>query len=369
MTSLFVGVVRETESEERRVALTPQDARALTAEGLRVLVTAGAGTAAHFPDEAYAAVGAEVLPADEVWACADVLVCVRPPDPAVSPRPRAGQVLLGLLGLAAAPGVRTWLASTGATAVTFDGLPRTLSRAQSMDALTSQANVAGYKAVLVAASAFGGLMPMLITAAGTTRPARVLVLGAGVAGLQAIGTARRLGAVVRAFDVRPAARDDITSLGAAVVDLEFDGAGEGGYARELTDEERHAVPEALATHVVHSDIVITTAQVPGRVPPLLVTDEAVKAMEPGSVVIDMAAGPLGGNVADSRPGQTIVTDNGVTVVGAPELAASVPTASSMAYSRNVVALLRHLVRDGRLEADPDDPIAHGVVAIRDGEEQ
>jgi NAD(P) transhydrogenase subunit alpha len=197
----------------------------------------------------------------------------------------------------------------------------------------------------------------------------VLVLGAGVAGLQAIGTARRLGAVVRGFDVRPAARDEIASLGAAVVDLGFDGAGEGGYARELTDEERSSVPDALATHVAHSDIVITTAQVPGRVPPLLVSDEAVKAMEPGSVVVDLAAGPLGGNVADSRPGQTIRTDNGVTVVGAPDLAASVPTAASTAYSRNVLALLRHLLRDGRVHVDPDDPIARGVVAIRDGEEQ
>jgi NAD(P) transhydrogenase subunit alpha len=371
MTPLTVGVMRETDRDEQRVALTPGDAAALSQSGHAVLVTAGAGAAAHFSDEAYAAAGAQVLPAADVWSRADVLVCVRPPDAASAastPGPQPGQIVLGLLGLASAPAVLSWLASTGTTVVSFDGLPRTLSRAQSMDALTSQATVAGYKAVLVAAAAFGGLMPMLMTAAGTTRPARVLVLGAGVAGLQAIGTARRLGAVVRAYDVRPAAREEIASMGAAVVDpgREFNGATADGYARDLTGEERRMLPDALATHVAHADIVIATAQVPGRIPPLLVTDGAVKAMRPGSVVVDMAAGPLGGNVAGSRPRHTLTTDNGVIVIGADNLAASVPTAASTAYSRNVVALLRHLLADGRLREDPGDPIERGVVVARDG---
>jgi NAD(P) transhydrogenase subunit alpha len=261
------------------------------------------------------------------------------------------------------------LAARGVTAVTVDGLPRTVSRAQSMDALTSQASVAGYKAVLVGATAFGGLMPMLITAAGTSRPARVLVLGAGVAGLQAIGTARRLGAVVRGFDVRPAARDEVASLGATFVDLGRDlgGAAGDGYARPLTDEERRALPELLAAEVARADIVITTAQVPGRRPPLLVSEEAVKAMAAGSVIVDLAAGPHGANAAGALAGQTVVTDNGVSIIGADNLPASVPVAASTAYSHNVSALLRHLIRDGRVVIDPEDEIQAGVVVIRDGQ--
>jgi NAD(P) transhydrogenase subunit alpha len=234
--------------------------------------------------------------------------------------------------------------------------------------LTSQANIAGYKAVLVAAAAFGRLLPMLITAAGTTRPAKVLVLGAGVAGLQAIGTARRLGAVVSAYDVRPSARDEVASMGAQFVTLaeSIDGAGTGGYARSLRPDEQQTLADALADPVAGADIVITTAQVPGRTPPLLVTEAAVKAMRPGSVIVDLAAGPHGGNAALTRPGETVVTENGVTIVSAANLAATVPAVASMAYSRNISALLLHLAPGGELRIDPADEIHAGVVAVRDG---
>jgi NAD(P) transhydrogenase subunit alpha len=237
-----------------------------------------------------------------------------------------------------------------------------------MDALTSQSNVAGYKAVLVAASAFGRFFPLLITAAGTARPAKVLVLGTGVAGLQAIGTARRLGAVVSGYDVRPSSRSEVESLGAAFVELKSvtSAAGEGGYARELTEDERRAQQAELSSHTAAHDVVITTAQVPGRRPPLLVTEDTVKAMAAGSVIVDMAASTLGGNVAGSVPGEQIVTENGVTMIGAPNLPATVPTAASAAYSRNIAALLLHMTSDGDLAIDPQDEIQAGVVITHGG---
>jgi NAD(P) transhydrogenase subunit alpha len=368
MSPLTAGVVREADVDECRVALVPADVGRLRQAGLAVLVESGAGRRASYGDEAYAAAGAEVLPPADLYPRCDVVVCVTAPDAGVLSSLRAGSVVVGLLGLRGDRDRLRALADRDLTAVSFDGLPRTVSRAQSMDALTSQANVAGYKAVLVAANAFPRLLPMQMTAAGTNRPARVLVLGAGVAGLQAMGTARRMGAMVSAYDVRPAAREEIASVGARFLDLggTFGGATDGGYARELTDEERRALPEALAPHVARADIVITTAQVPGRRPPLLVTDEAVKAMAAGSVVVDLAARADGGNVAVSRAGRTVTTDNGVTVIGAPNLPAAIPTAASEAYSRNVSALLRHLVPDGALRLDSSDEIQAGVVAVRDG---
>jgi NAD(P) transhydrogenase subunit alpha len=237
-----------------------------------------------------------------------------------------------------------------------------------MDALTSQANVAGYKAALAAAAAFGRFFPLLITAAGTARPAKVLVLGTGVAGLQAIGTAKRLGAVVSAYDVRPQTKSEVESLGATFVELASVGpaAGEGGYARVLTEDERQAQQAELTGHIARHDVVITTAQVPGRRPPLLVTEDAIKAMAAGSVIVDMGAGPLGGNVAGSVPDAQTVTENGVTVIGAGALAASVPTAASSAFARNVSALLLHLVADGELAIDLSDEIAAGVVITHEG---
>ena len=222
--------------------------------------------------------------------------------------------------------------------------------------------------MLVAAGEFGRFFPLLITAAGTARPAKVLVLGTGVAGLQAIGTARRLGAVVSGYDIRPSSKEEVTSLGAAFLELTSVGsaAGEGGYARELTAEERQAQQEELTGHIARQDVVITTAQVPGRKPPLLVTEDAVKAMSPGSVIVDMGASALGGNVSGSQPGETVVTGNGVTIVGAENLAATVPTAASNAYSRNISAILLHLTRDGALAIDTSDQIQAGVVIAHDG---
>jgi NAD(P) transhydrogenase subunit alpha len=247
-------------------------------------------------------------------------------------------------------------------------MPRTLTRTQSMDALSSQANVAGYKAALVAADAYGRFFPLLITAAGTARPAKLLVLGTGVAGLQAIATARRLGAQVSGYDVRPASRAEVESLGATFIELTSvaDGAGQGGYARELTPEERDAQQAELAAHIARHDVVITTAQVPGRKPPLLVTDDAIKQMAAGSVVVDMGASALGGNVAGSRPGETVVTGNGVTIIGARNLPGAVPTAASNAYSRNITALLLYMTHDGALAIDTSDEVQAGVVIAHDG---
>jgi len=359
-----VAVPREAGPDERRVSLVPDQVRTLEDAGLAVVVETGAGAAAWFADDAYAAAGAEVLPGPDVYGRADVVLGVGRPDPDAL---RAGQMVVGLLRPREDPELMARLAALGVTAVSLDELPRTLSRAQPMDALTSQANVAGYKAVLVAANALDRYVPMLVTAAGTARPARFLVLGAGVAGLQAIGTARRLGAVVSAYDIRPESRAEARSVGATVPDLDSsDGRGEGGYARALADGEEAALRTALAPYICASDAVITTAQVPGRRPPLLVDEETVKGMAPGSVIVDLAAGPYGGNTAATRAGATVVTENGVTVVGAGTLAATVPTAASAAYSRNITALLAHLVHDGRPVVDLTDEIQAGVVITHAG---
>ena len=364
-----VGVVKESAAGERRVALVPETVPRLTQAGLEVLVEAGAGDGAWYPDSTYTAAGATVTAAGELYEAADVLLTVTRPDNAGVGRLRAGQALIGLLAPLTDPRLAQTLAERGVTAVSLDGLPRTLSRAQGMDALSSQANVAGYKAALLAADGYGRFFPLLITAAGTARPARLLVLGAGVAGLQAIGTARRLGAQVSGYDVRPASKGEVESLGASFIELtsSLSAAGEGGYARELTDEERDAQQAELAGHIARQDVVITTAQVPGRRPPVLVTQDAVSAMSPGSVIVDMGASPLGGNVAGSVPGETVVTPNGVTIIGAQNLAASVPTAASNAYSRNISALLLHLVQDGALKIDTTDDIQAGVVVAHGGE--
>ncbi len=365
MRPVVVGVVRECAPGERRVSLVPDQVRALDSAGLQVAVESGAGAAAWFADGAYAQAGAQVLTAGEMYATADVVVGIgRPP----AERLRAGQVVIGLLDPLADPAYVVGLAGRGITVISVDGLPRTLSRAQAMDALTSQANVAGYKAVLVAANLFSGYFPMLVTAAGTARPARVLVLGAGVAGLQAIGTAHRLGAVVAGYDIRPESRSEVESVGGTFLALDQPAGGEadGGYARALDAGEVQRQQDALAEQIVRHDVVITTARVPGRRPPLLVSDEAVKGMAPGSVIVDLAAGPHGGNVAPSRADRIIVTDNGVTVVGAENLAATVPTAASAAYSRNMAAVLRHLVRDGQPVIDLADEIQAGVVVAHGG---
>ena len=363
-----VAVVKENTPDERRVALVPETVPKLTAAGAEVLVENGAGEAAWFPDSVYAEAGAVIVTAAELFTKADVILTVTRPAPAAIARMRAGQAIVGMLSTLTNPELARDLAAQGVTAVSLDGLPRTLSRAQPMDALSSQANVAGYKAVLVAASAYGRFFPLLITAAGTARPAKLLVLGAGVAGLQALGTARRLGAVVSGYDVRPAAAGEVESMGATFIELTSVGsaAGEGGYARALTEEERAAQQAELAGHIARHDVVITTAQVPGRRPPLLVTEDALKAMNPGSVIVDMGSSALGGNVAGSVPGETVVTDAGVTIIGADNLPAAVPSAASAAYSRNISAVLLSMMKDGALAIDLDDEIQAGVVITHDG---
>jgi NAD(P) transhydrogenase subunit alpha len=363
-----IGVLKETTPGDRRVALVPEMVGRLRGAGLDVLVQSGAGDGAWFADSAYAEAGASIVSRDELLDEADVVVGISRPEERVTGALRAGQALVGLLNPLVDPAFAAAMAARGVTAISMDGLPRTLPRAQGMDALTSQANVAGYKAALAGAAAFGRFFPLLITAAGTARPAKVLVLGTGVAGLQAIGTARRLGAVVSAYDVRPQTKTEVESLGATFVELTSVGpaAGEGGYARALAEDERQAQQAELAGHIARHDVVITTAQVPGRQPPLLVTDEAIKAMAAGSVIVDMGAGPLGGNVSGSVPDTETVTENGVTVIGAGSLAATVPTAASAAFARNVSALLLHMVADGELAIDLTDEIQAGVVITHDG---
>jgi NAD(P) transhydrogenase subunit alpha len=364
-----VAVVKENEPDERRVALVPEAVPRLTQAGLEVLVEQGAGERAWFPDSAYSEAGASILQTNDLYATADVLLMVTRPSEAQLGKLRQGQTVAGMLSPLTDPELAAQLASRHVTAVSLDGLPRTLSRAQSMDALTSQANVAGYKAALIAAAAYGRFFPLLITAAGTARPAKLLVLGAGVAGLQAIGTARRLGAQVSGYDVRPASRGEVESLGATFIELTSvtNAAGEGGYARELTADERDAQQAELTAHIARQDVVITTAQVPGRRPPLLITEDAVKAMAAGSVIVDMGASPLGGNVAGSVPGETVVTENGVTIIGAQNLPSTVPTASSSAYSRNISALLLHMTSEGALKIDLSDEIQAGVIVTHDGQ--
>jgi H+-translocating NAD(P) transhydrogenase subunit alpha len=362
-----VSVVNETASGERRVALVPEAVAKLRASGLEVLVESGAGAQAWFTDDSYAEAGASVVDRAEALS-ADAVLMVGKPDRATLAALRPGQVLIGMLAALTDPALVSELAAARVTAISLDMLPRTLPRAQPMDALSSQANIAGYHAALIAATEYGRFFPLLITAAGTARPAKVLVLGTGVAGLQAIGTARRLGALVSAYDVRPETRTEAESVGATFIELTSVGgaSGTGGYARELTEDEREAQQQELASHIARHDVVITTAQVPGRRPPLLVTADALKAMAAGSVVVDMGASPLGGNVAGSEPGSTVVTENGVTIVGAAGLPSQMPGAASSMYARNITALLQHLVSDGALTLDGDDEITAGVVITRDG---
>jgi len=302
-------------------------------------------------------------------ASADVVLRVQKPSDDEAKRLRKGQAVIGLLQPLLDPKLMEKLAAAGVTAISLDAIPRTLSRAQTMDALSSQANVGGYKAVVMAAEAFGRYFPLLTTAAGTAKPANVLILGIGVAGLQAIGTARRLGAVVRAYDVRPETREQAESLGAQFVTLktQIDATGAGGYARELTPEERAAQQAELNEVIGGMDVVITTAQVPGRKPPVLVTKDAVAKMKPGSVILDMAASALGGNCELSKAGEEVVTDNLVTIIAPENLPATMPVGASSFYARNISALLLQLVKDGALDLDPADEIAGPVTITAAGE--
>jgi H+-translocating NAD(P) transhydrogenase subunit alpha len=363
-----VGVARESAAGERRVALVPEALGKLTAAGLEILVEAGAGAGAAIPDQAFTDAGATVVGTDELYAAADVILRVQKPVGADVTRLRRGQAVVGLLSPLLDPALMQALASAGVTAVSLDAIPRTLSRAQTMDALSSQANVGGYKAVLIAANVYGRYFPLLTTAAGTAKPANVLILGIGVAGLQAIGTARRLGAVVSAYDVRPETAEQAQSLGAKFVKLKtaIDATGAGGYARELTPDERAAQQADLNEVIGNQDVVITTAQVPGRKPPVLVTADAVRAMRSGSVIVDMAASPLGGNCELSKAGETITTDNGVIIVAPENLPASMPASSSQFYARNISSLLLNMVKGGALNLDFEEEVTKATVITHGG---
>jgi NAD(P) transhydrogenase subunit alpha len=381
---LKVAALRETAPHERRVALEPDSTKRLVAAGIEVLIESGAGAQAWFSDQSYAEAGAKVVDRSTAIDQADLIVTVTAPAAELVGELRSGQALLGMLAPLTNPALVRDLAARGVTAISLDGLPRTLTRAQGMDALSSQASVAGYRAVLLAAEHYDRFFPLLMTAAGTSKPATVLVLGAGVAGLQAIGTARRLGATVSGYDVRPASRDEVKSLGAKFIELKagIAAAGEGGYARELTAEERAAQQAELAEHIARHDIVITTAQVPGRRPPVLVTADVLARMSPGSVVVDLAASPLGGNVEGSVPGETTLVGNGVRVIGATNLPSRLATSASQAFGRNASALITHLVSGGgvsgggvsgsegsagTLAIDLADEIQQGVIVTHGGE--
>ncbi len=363
-----VGVAKETASGERRVSLVPEALGKLQAVGCEILVESGAGAGSAIPDSAYTDAGATVVSADALYQQSDVILRVAKPSAAEVANLRKGQAVIGFLAPLIDPATAKALADQGVTAISLDAIPRTLSRAQTMDALSSQANVGGYKAVLIAANTYGRYFPLLTTAAGTAKPANVLILGIGVAGLQAIGTAKRLGAVVKAYDVRPETREQAESLGAQFVKLKttIDATGAGGYARELTAEERGAQQAELNEVIGGMDVVITTAQVPGRKPPVLVTAEAVGKMKPGSVIVDMAASALGGNCELSEVGETVATPNGVTIVAPDNLPASMPAGASAFYARNISALLLGMVKEGSLHLDFEDEVTRSTVISHDG---
>lgn len=360
-----VGIPRERAPRERRVAATPETVKRIARLGFRVLVECGAGIEAGFPDEEYAQAGAELIPSvEELYAQADVILKVQRPLPEEVELLRSGQVLIGFLQPLIAPELIATLAERGVTAVSMDTIPR-ITRAQPMDALSSMSTVAGYKAVLLAANELPKFFPLMMTAAGTIRPAKVLVLGAGVAGLQAIATARRLGALVEAFDTRPVVKEQVESLGAKFLELGVTTEEVGGYAKELAEEHLRREQELIHNHCLEADVVITTALVPGRRAPLLVREETVRQMRPRSVIVDLAA-EMGGNCELTVPGETVVR-YGVTIMGPLNLPSEMAYTASQMYARNVAALLEHLAPKGSFVWDMDDEITSGVVLTKDGQ--
>jgi NAD(P) transhydrogenase subunit alpha len=361
-----IGVPKESAAGERRVALVPEVLRKLAAQGHQVVVERGAGAAAMIPDRQFEEAGAAL--ADDpaaVWG-SDVVVKVAPPSAEEIARLKKGGVVIGFLApLTNAEGVRA-LAAAGVTSFAMEAVPR-ISRAQSMDALSSQANIAGYRAALIGAQEMGRFYPMLMTAAGTIRPATVLVLGAGVAGLQAIATARRLGAVLQGFDVRAAVKEQVESLGAHFLEFDLGGdlEGAGGYAKELTPEQQARQQELMAEAIGKVDVVITTALVPGRRAPILVTEAAVKKMKPGSVIVDLA-GEAGGNCELSEPGKTVIRHD-VKIVAPLNVPSTMAEHASQLYARNVQALLELMIQEGELKLDFEDEIIAGACVTRDGE--
>ena len=371
---MIIGILRETFVGEDRVALVPDAVSGIVALNSEIIVEPGAGTAAGFADTDYIEQGAQIAAnRDEVFARADVVLQVRTfganpeagrADLALT---RSGQVIIGASDpLTAGPQLRE-LATTGATLFAMELIPR-ITRAQSMDILSSMATIAGYKAVLIAADALPRMFPLLMTAAGTLTPARVLIIGAGVAGLQAIATARRLGAVVQAYDVRPAVKEQIESLGAEFIELQID-AGDsedaGGYAKAQDEAFYRRQREELAKVAGQNDVVVTTAAIPGQPSPLLITADAVRAMDPGSVIVDLAS-ERGGNCELTRPGETVVED-GVQIMGPLNLPAAVPNHASQMYSHNISTFLRHLLGEGELQFDMEDEITRETLVMRDGQ--
>ena len=359
-----IGVPRETAEGERRVALVPEVVRKLTGRELEVLVQQGAGGGALLPDSQFEEAGAKL--SDDVWD-ADIIVKVAPPTAEETARLKSDTVLIGFLQpLTNGDGIRA-IADTGATSFALEAVPR-ISRAQSMDALSSQANIAGYRAALIGAQELGRFYPMLMTAAGTIRPATVLVLGAGVAGLQAIATARRLGAVVQGFDVRSAVKEQVESLGAHFLEFDLGGdlEGAGGYAKELTPEQQQKQQELMAEAIGKVDVVITTALVPGRKAPILVTEEAVKLMKPGSVIVDLA-GEQGGNCELSEPGEAVVRHD-VKILAPLNVPSTMAEHASQLYGRNIESLLGLMIsEEGQLELDFEDEVIAGACITRGGE--
>lgn len=356
-----IGVPLELVARERRVALAPDSVRKLVGMGHEVVVEHGAGTAAGYPDGAFADAGATLVDRSDIWAADVVAVVSRPPDVT----PRSGSVLVGFLAPLDDPAAINALAEAGVTCMAFEMLPRT-TLAQSMDALSSQANLAGYQAVLTGADRLGRILPMMTTAAGTIRPASTLVLGAGVAGLQAIATAKRLGSVVSAFDVREVVAEQVQSLGAKFVALDAggDASTEGGYAKELADDAQERIIRGLTPAVAASNLIVTTAQIPGRPAPLLIDDTALDACSPGTVIVDLAAAS-GGNTSATVADEE-VDRNGVIILGPTDLTSRVATDASTLLGRNVVSLLSHLAPEGSFTFDFEDEIADGVVITHGG---
>jgi NAD(P) transhydrogenase subunit alpha len=360
--SVVAGILRETAAKETRVAVVPEIATKLKSLGVRVLMERGAGASAHFPDASYT--DAEFSDASTILASADILLKVQPPSVTEVAALKKGAIVIGFMQAYARPELVLALQERGVTSFAMELVPR-ISRAQSMDALSSQASVAGYKAVLIAANTLEKFLPMLTTAAGTIRPASVLVIGAGVAGLQAIATAKRLGAVVEAYDVRSATKDQVKSLGAKFVETGVSAEGAGGYARELTPEEKAKQQEVLDARIAASDAVISTASVPGRAAPRIISRAAVMRMKPGSVIVDVAA-EQGGNCELTKPGETVV-EGGVKIVGPLNLPASLPYHASEMYARNLFNLLKPAIVTGAVAIDWNDEVFAGAVLTRDGQ--
>lgn len=364
---MILAVPREAAEKERRVALVPETVSRFAKLGVGVRLQRGAGAAAAFPDNLYGDAGATFADdAESLAAEADAIATVGRPSDQILQRLRPASIVVGFLNPLGDPAYLKRLADAGLTAVAMEMIPR-ITRAQSMDALSSQSNIAGYKAVLLAATALPKFFPMLTTAAGTIAPAKVLVLGAGVAGLQAIATARRLGAVVSGYDVRAVVKEQVQSLGASFLefDLGGDAEGSGGYAKELTAEQQERQRAWMVEQIGANDVIVTTALVPGRKAPVLISEAAVAAMKPGSVIVDLAA-EAGGNCALTVTDQIVTSPNGVTIVGTTNLPGTMPADASRLYSRNIYALLSPWIADGKLAIDPNDDVAKGAVVVRDG---